>query len=143
MSNFDDSFRVGSFILSISVVPNFSRCKSFSSVELIPTGRYVISCMKKIVIILTLLFFCVVMCSSAGCTTIANVLDPVVGSWESENEFSNMNLNMDGTGDLSVGPFKEQITWNSLGNGEYDIGGSRHTLKGTELRGPVFAYHKV
>ena len=99
--------------------------------------------MKKIVIVLTLLFFCVVMCSSAGCTTIANVFDTVVGSWEGPGGLVYLNLNMDGTGDLSVGPFKEQITWNSLGNGEYDIGGSKHTLKGTELRGPIFTYHKV
>ena len=83
------------------------------------------------------------MCSSAGCTTIANVFDPVVGSWEGSIGLAYLNLNVDGTGTITVLGSDSPITWKSLGNGEYDIGGSQYSLKGTVLHGPILAYHKV
>ena len=84
------------------------------------------------------------MCSSAGCTTIANVFDPVVGSWEGPGGLVYLNLNMDGTGTMTAAlGGSSSITWSSLGNGEYDIGGSHYSLKGAVLHGPLVSYKKV
>lgn len=37
----------------------------------------------------------------------------------------------------------DSITWKNLGDGVYNIGGSRYTLNGDTLEGAIVTYHKV
>lgn len=95
--------------------------------------------MKKIFIIITLVFLCVATCCVAGCSYI----DPVVGTWESSLGTTTLDLSGNGHGMMTVMGFSDSITWKNLGNGVYNIGGSRYTLNGNTLKGPIATYHKL
>ena len=96
-------------------------------------------CMKKIFIIITVVFLCAATCCIAGCTA----LDPVVGTWESSLGTTTLDLLGNGEGMITVMGFSDSITWENLGNGVYHIGGSRYTLSGDTLQGPIAAFHKL
>ena len=95
--------------------------------------------MKKIFVIITLVFLCVATCCVAGCS----YLDPVVGTWESSLGTTTLDLSGDGTGMITVMGFSDSITWENLGDGVYTIGGTRYTLSGNTLEGPLTSFHKV
>ena len=99
------------------------------------------------------LLFCTIVCvmlvvcaSSAGCTSTINsvvqIVEPVVGSWDSDLGTSHLYLNADGTGTQSVIGLTSSVTWNKLADGVYSIGGSRYTLSGNTLKGPIATYHR-
>jgi len=95
--------------------------------------------MKKIFVILTLVFLCAATSFAAGCT----YLDPVVGTWESSLETTTLDLSGNGEGLITVMGFSDSITWENLGDGVYTIGGTRYTLSGNTLEGPLTSFHKV
>ncbi|MDO9523684.1 MAG: hypothetical protein Q7J08_08265 [Methanocorpusculum sp.] len=95
--------------------------------------------MKKIFVILTLIFLCAATSFAAGCT----YLDPVVGTWESSLGTTTYDLSGNGEGLITVMGFSDAITWENLGNGVYTIGGTRYTLNGNTLEGPLTSFHKV
>ena len=99
--------------------------------------------MKKIAIILVLLFLCVILCSSAGCTTIANTFDPVLGNWESSLAMSYFDLTSNGKGTKTELGTTSAIEWNKVGDGAYNIDGARYTLNGNILQGEFTTYHKL
>ena len=78
-------------------------------------------------------------CCVAGCS----YLDPVVGTWESTLGTTTLDLSGNGHGMITVMGISDSITWKNLGNGAYNIGGSRYTLSGNTLKGPIATYHKV
>ena len=98
--------------------------------------------MKKIAIILVLLFLCVILCSSAGCTTVANTFDPVLGNWESSLAMSYFDLTSNGKGTKTELGTTSAIEWNKVGDGAYKIDGARYTLNGNYLLGDNVTYHK-
>lgn len=96
--------------------------------------------MKKIFIISTLVLLCIATCCIAGCS----YLDPVVGTWESSLGTTTLDLSGNGEGMITVMGFSDDsITWENLGDGVYNIGGSRYTLNGDTLEGSIVTYHKV
>ena len=95
--------------------------------------------MKTNVVILILACLCVATCGIVGCTA----LDPVVGTWESSLGTTTLDLSGNGGGMMTVMGFSDSITWKNLGNGVYNIGGSRYTLSGNTLKGPIATYHKL
>lgn len=130
MSQKRDSFRGGNCPLSEKVP--FTQVY----VDLAPWYHY----MKKIYVISTLVLLCIVTCCIAGCS----YLDPVVGTWESSLGTTTLDLSGNGEGMITVLGFSDDsITWKNLGDGVYNIGGSRYTLNGDTLEGAIVTYHKV
>ncbi len=109
----------------------------FTQVYLVPGDDILLY--EKIFVIVTLVFFCVATCCVAGCS----FLDPVVGTWESSLGTATLDLSGNGEGMITVMGMSDSLTWENLGNGIYHIGGSRYTLTGDTLQGPIATYHKL
>jgi len=100
--------------------------------------------MKNFFPILLLIMCVALVCSTAGClTSITNIIDPVVGHWESSMGTSTLDISTDGTGLMTIVGISDSITWNSLGDGVYNIAGSRYTLTNGALQGPIATYYKT